>query len=250
MDNYLYLFIGNNLAMKISEELINNLIKLFNQYGYPGNVSRYLDREGINRQFHEDIIREVEYQYAQRNAKTRRIIWIISTLTTFIVFYYLIPIKIYNLASILFSFLGSVLFIFFVIQSIANFRKYEFNPGRGNRKADWRFKILPLFSIPFLAMAFIFQMHFYSNEEIELNRFGEKTYGVLVGGHASTYKRSTIYQVEVKFKTIDGQTIIKKEIVGEGEYAKSYRGKKVLLTYSKRNPKVFNIKFDTELNGK
>ncbi len=171
----------------------------------------------------------------------RKILWFTGVVATFVLFYFLIPNSVYNQSPMIFSMIGAVLFTFFLIQTIGDFKSIrEFNKPEPSEKRQAH-NIAPWMVIPGIAMIFVFVMNFSSNEREELKAYGQKVAGTIVDGSSFKTRRGGTYNVTVKFTTKEGKEMIVEESVGEQEFKSFYKGQEVELVYSSNNPKMVEL---------
>ena len=227
--------------MKGREELIAAVVKLLNEQKLKFEIKNFLTREGVAEADFDGIIREATLIHSTRSTKKRKIIWISATVFTFIFFYFLIPNTVYNTFPLIISIIGAALFTLFLAQSIGDFKSWDEFNTENKEQQDWRHRTIPFLVIPGLVMVFVFFMHFVSEEKSELQQYGEKVSGVIVDGSSIKSRRGGSYEVTVKFKTKAGKVHRVKESVGEHEFASFYKGQKVDLIYSKKDPTIIEL---------
>lgn len=171
----------------------------------------------------------------------RKAFWLLGVIATFVLFYYLIPNSIFNLSPVIVSVIGATLWTFFLVQTIGDFKSYkEFNNPESGKKT-LAHKITPWMVLPGIVMVFVFAMNFSSNEKEELLAHGLKVTGKIIDGSSLKTRRGGNYDVTVMFKTKDGKQMIVKENVGEDEFKSFYKGQKVELVYSAKNPTMIEL---------
>ena len=171
----------------------------------------------------------------------RKAFWLSGVIATFVLFYYLIPNSIYNLSPIIISVIGAVIWAFFLIQTIGDFKSYkDFNNPESGEKT-LAHKIAPWAVFPAVVMVFVFAMNFSSNEREELLAHGKKVTGKIIDGSSYTSRRGGTYDVTVTFKTDEGKLITVEESVGEDEFKSFYKGQEVELIYSVKNPSLIEL---------
>lgn len=227
--------------MKPKKEVILGLINILKKGDYQFRLKKYLTDQNIPEAQHDELIAEAREIYNRERTKKRKIIWGISAIFTFVLFYFILPVSITNKAPFVLSIVGAAAFTFFLAQFIADFKSWgEFNT-KDVTKQNWRHKVTPFCVIPGLVMAFILFMHFYSNEKNELKKYGERTTGVIIDGTSIKNRRGAICNVTVKFTTLEGRVMIITESVGKDDFEKIYKGQTVDLVYSKKDPSIIEI---------
>jgi len=175
--------------------------------------------------------------------KSRRLYWLIITLIVFCIFYWFLPLNIYNNFPVLTSIIGSFLVTVLLIQTIGDYRSWqEFN---NPEKKDWRFKITPLLLLLGIVLIFIFWFNFSTKEKSELKSYGVVVSGKIIDGNIITVrkglKKKQVFEVKVKFTTETNQEMIVKENLHEKEYIGLKKGQDIKLIYSRRNPKIIDL---------
>jgi hypothetical protein len=168
------------------------------------------------------------------------------TVTTFIVFYNFIPIKIINFSPMFIAIIGALFFTFFLHQFVVNC-KHLLNVSRfkkGNSLIDTN---SPMVVVPGIAMVMVFVLNFSTIEASLLIEDGEFVIGnVIDGSGVKNIKGNGTYDLTVKFKTRNGEDVIVTEDVSEGEFRSSKNGDIIELIYSKRDSKIVELLFTDE----
>lgn len=222
------------------QEEIQKVIKLLNKNTYRYEIVKILSNKGYDAKEIEEIIEEATAIDKVKHDKIRKIIWISLTVITVLVFLFVIPNSVYNIAPFILSFVGGALFLFFIIQSVADFKSFEeFNKPIENEPKKLRF--LPLYFIGSLALVLCFYLNFKNSEENELLKYGVKVKGTVIDGKAYTSRRGGTYDIKIRFLTRSGNLIVVNEDVGKSEFNDYYVGQKVDLIYSKKNPELIEL---------
>ncbi|NER16264.1 DUF3592 domain-containing protein [Spongiivirga citrea] len=220
---------------------IDEAIKLLKKSQYQYQIKNHLKKKGLDDVSIAEIIEEATAIHKTAQGKLRRILWIALTVITFVIFYFLIPTNIYNVSPFIISTIGAIFFTIFLLQSIVNFESFDELNTKDKSKTDWRHSITPFFVVPAIIMLLVFNMHFSASERAELKEDGITVKGVIVDGKAYESRRGGTYSVTVKFKTKTGQAMRVSEGVSESEFDNLYKGQKVQLVYSKKNPSLIEI---------
>jgi len=180
---------------------VDEVIKLLKKSQYRYQIKNHLEKKGLDDTSITTIIDEATKIHKASQGKLRRILWIVLTVGTFVLFYFLIPNNIYNTSPFIISTIGALFFTIFLVQSIANFESLDELNTKDASKTDWRHRITPFFIIPGIIMIIVFSMNFSGNEKNELKQDGETVNGVIVDGKAYESRRGGSYSVTVQFET-------------------------------------------------
>lgn len=159
--------------------------------------------------------------------------WILCAAVTVMVFLHGIPIDIYNLMPLGFSFLGAAGLAFFLI-------KFLFSLTGGNG-GDQKFEILivPIVVIS-LGIGFWFFMNFSARETRRLKADGIITEAVILDGRAMESNRGpgAVYTIDIRFKTAGGETVRATQSISENAFRRISRDQKIPIIYLPKNPKL------------
>lgn len=170
----------------------------------------------------------------------RKLIWLLSTIATFIVVFYLIPDNIANMAPTFIPIIGAALTAFFWMQAISDFKSYEdFNKPRN---ADWKY-MFSIFSSVFgvIILFFVFSMNFSFRESDELKKDGIRTVGIITDGSGIKIRKGASYDVTVQFLTNEGDSITVTKDIGESDFGLVSQYQPVELIYSRKDPKMIRL---------
>jgi len=181
----------------------------------------------------------------------RKIVWLLSAILVFVIFYYLIPIGLINKTPFTFAIIGSLVFVFFCLQAIVDFKNYSDFAKPMDTSKTWKQKISLLFIIPAIAIVFVFTFQYDNRERAELTENGEFATGVIINGTGlTTFRKGTsrggMYQLSIKFNTKEGEEISLFEDVTESEFDNVRQGNLVDLVYSSKNPKIIQLLLNKE----
>ena len=233
------------------EELLQQLIALLKKTPYTYELKSFLKHKGIEGEEADELIKEAREVSETQGDKKRRIIWAVLAVATFVLFYFLIPNGFYNALPLLISAVGGGLTMVFVVQIFANFKSFD---EISNKEAGTTIQKLSgiILFVGFIILTIVYHFNFDSKQEAELSQYGIQVKGIIVDGSSTKRRRGgTTYEVTVAFKTKEGKQIRTSEDVTEEEFNALYKGLKVDLIYSSKNPKMIELltsKFtDTEV---
>jgi hypothetical protein len=171
----------------------------------------------------------------------RRIIWGAGFLLTILLFYFLLPANVYFKAPILLSLTGALLFLFFSVQLVGDFRSWEELNTRDKSLQDWRHKVAFILVIPAVIFLFVLAKKVDNYEKDELSTDGIVTTGIIKDGSKATVKRSTKCDIVVEYKVENDRLMNVSQTVTESEFDSYSKGQQVTLVYSKKHPDIFRI---------
>lgn len=228
--------------MKSRYELVDGVVQLLEREENANQIRNYLILEDVEDEDLEDIIKDAKLKHLRNNGIHRRILWIMLTAFTFVLFYFFIPTKIYNTKPVLISMIGAAVFVVFLTQTLGDFRSFkEFN-GKNKERRDWRHKFIPiLIGVLYIPLTIMFAIHFFSKKTEELENRGIKVSGVIVYGETSSYRGNVNYWVTVDFNTIEGEAMTVSELTNKAFYSSIYKGKEIEIIYSSKDPSMVTL---------
>jgi hypothetical protein len=172
----------------------------------------------------------------------RRIIWLSALLFDLILFFYLIPIDVYDRYEMFFSFLGAGIFVVCLFQVLGDFESLHepFEKADPGVPVDPLRKLAPFSVIPGFILIFVLVFHHSGRKEKELAAYGVLTKGKVTGGQSTTTTRrlqsNTSYDIRViYFDSLQRQHYFKED-VSSSEFNDLYEGATIDVVYSKRYP--------------
>ncbi|QDO94675.1 hypothetical protein FNB79_12130 [Formosa sediminum] len=172
--------------------------------------------------------------------KNIKVLWIILLIITFILFYYLIPLEIYNKSPFIIAGIGGVIFTILLAQAIFNFKNWNDYVVKTKYSGIKKYKYTPLLILPGLVMYFVFFINFSYQKKGNIKESGHKVTGEIIdltsfqrlkGGGSSS--------LTIKFSTKEGKELIVDQNVND--ISNYYKGQNIELMYSKENPEMINI---------
>jgi hypothetical protein len=102
--------------------------------------------------------------------------------------------------------------------------------------------LLPVYWVVAIIICLSFMMQSCSNDEEELQKFGERAIATIVNGeHLSNKRGENIYDVTVQFSTKEGKFINLKREVTRDEFNHLHKDQEVDLIYSKKDPTTIKL---------
>lgn len=187
---------------------------------------------------------------------SRRIIWLSILTFNLILFFYLIPIDVYDRYDMFFSFVGGGIFIVCLFQVLGNFDTISepFEKPDPDVPVDTLRKLSPFSVIPGLILVFVLVYHHSDRKDKELKTYGVLTKGKVTGGQSTTTTRrlrsNTSYDIRViYFDSLERQHFFKED-VSSSEFNDLYEGATVDVVYSRRYPALAKAVLNVdELSG-
>lgn len=159
--------------------------------------------------------------------------WIFCAAAAVMVFLKGIPIDIYNLMPLGFSFLGAAVMAFFLSKGFFSLT--------GRREGGQKREILIVPVVVFsLGLGFWFYMHFSAREAGRLKEDGIITEAVILDGKAmeSSSGPGAVYAIDIEFKTGGGETVRTTESISENVFARVSKNQRIPVIYLPKNPKL------------
>lgn len=164
------------------------------------------------------------------------IIWLILAILVFVLFYAFIPLSLYNETPFFVSITGAALFAFFIYKSIKDLLALS-SLEKSKIMATSIIITVPTWMI----LTFVFWMNFSSHEGSELRENGVKVTGTILDGFSVENRKGGMYDVKIKFQTVEGKEITVNESVSENEFSRFKKGQEIELVYSKSDPNIVEL---------
>ncbi|MBT1703382.1 hypothetical protein [Chryseosolibacter indicus] len=183
---------------------------------------------------------------------TRRIVWLALLILDLFVFFFLIPIDVYDSADILLSFIGAIGFGICLFMFLGNFGSlYEIfgDTSQDEQESIWK-KMAALSLIPSLVLVIVLVMYRSDEKSDELSTYGKLTKGQVVNGKSTTSRRrfqsNTSYSINVSYVDSLQKIHTFEASVSGSDFNNLYQGAIVDVIYSKRYPSLAEVVFDLE----
>ncbi len=228
--------------MKPREQIVKEVAALLGSQKYLFQVDMYLKKEQVEEADYDAIKKEARAIYEAQSRKQRRILWSAIAVFIFVLFYFLIPNSISNLAPMIIALIGAVIFSVFLVQAIGDFESIEHFNGKTNKPLNATQKAMPVVLIvSVLAMGVVFYLNFRNSEKEELKAHGEIVKGTITDGSVTKIRRSKNHEVTVKFEAKNGKVYVVTESVSEAEFRQIYKGMQVDVLYSTKDPFIVEL---------
>jgi hypothetical protein len=184
--------------------------------------------------------------------KTRRIIWFSACALSVIIFWSLIPVDIYDSNSIIYSFVGGVIFSATLFQALGDFRSLEDLNSKASHATDKSIpkerNLAPFVIFPGIVIVFAFVFHQSAKKEKELAANGILTKGEVTGGGITEttrrFKTTKSFDIKVAYRDSLKQWHWFDKSVSSSEFSDVYKGAKIDVVYSRKYPSLATAVFD------
>ncbi len=230
--------------MKTKEEIITEVIKLLKDDVRIYQIKKKLSNLGVEENEMNIIIDEAKKIYRIQLYKRNKIISFSLLLLSLVMFYFFIPVNWSNKFPYFISIVGAVLAGLFLSLLIKN---WKLRDGSKNIFSTYSIPIAIIFGTIWLVALY---MHFRTQQENELIKHGQLTTGIIISGEETTSRsirrRTSHYEVKVKFRTKEGKGYIVDKNIQWSEFNKLRKGQKIDIIYSKNNPTIIDLLIDHE----
>jgi hypothetical protein len=183
---------------------------------------------------------------------TGRIIWLVALISNLILFFFIIPVDIYDHHDMMFSFTGGIisgacLFMFLgdFSSTYELFEKVE--PGTPEPTGK---KLAPFAVIPGIILIIVLLFYHLDEKDSELSTYPILTKGSVFGGESTTTRRNfssnTSYSVNIIYKDSLNHEHRFEQSVDGSEFRNLYQGAVVDVVYSKKHPALAKALMDIE----
>jgi hypothetical protein len=183
---------------------------------------------------------------------TGRIIWLIALILNLVVFFFIIPIDIYDHHDMMFSFMGGIISgvcLFMLLGDFSSVYELFEKEETGEPQPAGR-KLAPLAVIPGIILILILIFYHLGEKNKELSANPVLTKGSVYGGESTTTRRNfssnTSYTVNIVYRDSLNHEHRFEQSVDGGEFRNLYRGAVVDVVYSKRHPALAKALLDLD----
>lgn len=187
-----------------------------------------------------DELYKLGFEQYEKNNTQMKFLFLGLSILLFCALFFLIPISFNGMAAGILFLLGAGLISYFLSMTIPRFfKRKDEKPEKYH--SQWRGK----YSTFFIVGAIILGGSLFINHGMKVSRSidsdGIQVVGIIIDGSSLRVKRSTTYKLQVNFQTLEKQEIKTSIDVSERIFNNSAKNQRILLEYSKSNPKLVRI---------
>jgi hypothetical protein len=167
----------------------------------------------------------------------KRILYTILTIASFILFYSIIPLDIYDTFFYFLVIVGGLLTTVSAGAFMFTFNKIK----EPEKESNFGCVVVPVLLGVFFASSFIFLFHEGEREEKELLKYGVLTQATIVDGSSYKTRKTDFTHLTLEFKTEKGEKYTTDYSIGAGEFNNFYQSQTIPIVYSPRYPQILKI---------
>ncbi len=178
--------------------------------------------------------------------KKKTIILLSAALLVYIFFYSVIPVPFVHGAQFFWAFVGGIgagACIFFA-GKMSEDEKYNIDNYAENKRKETMF-IVPAVLVGIIG-SIVMAFHFYTREDDFIKANPVMVDGVVLDGESRTSRRSSTYELRVKFTDSSGNSHTQNIDVSSGEWNNAGKGMPVKVVYERENPDICELVLSTE----
>ena len=187
------------------------------------------------------MIDDTEFIILKKLTIKKLVIWCSAAVAIFVLFYWGIPVNIYQNSPVFFAAVGSISLTVTVIMSMAllmSLKKPKPDPNAGSIEGYVIFAVL---MVTLFGGGALFIYREIQMEKQELAQYGEVAIANIVNGSSLTTRRVDLTNITLTFVKKDGEESTVTHSISSKQFANFYQGQQVPVLYSTRYPSVIKI---------